>query len=256
MIRNLTLTILLILFSTMPVFSFDHQYTSYADFLAAHVSDGLVDYKKIKADANLIDKALNEFTSLTKPQQKIAYLINGYNIFTIKAIVDHYPVKSIKDIRGVWNKLKFTIAGQRLTLDNIEHDILRKEFKEERIHVAVVCASISCPELWHQPFRPDSLHYQLTLRAQAFANDPERNEIRIEEGYFKLSKILDWYGDDFKENYSHDDNFPYLYGKKRAAANFIFEHLEPEVQKKMGTRKIKIGYLGYDWDLNEKPSTD
>ncbi|KAA3631822.1 MAG: DUF547 domain-containing protein [Calditrichaeota bacterium] len=251
--------ILFISCSSKEIVAFDHSYKHYAQLLQETVKDGLVDYKNIKASLPSYDSTYADFSSLDKGQyksftreQKIAYMINAYNFYTIKAIVDHYPVKSIKNIKGVWDDLEFPVAGEKMTLDNIEHDILRKEFKEERVHVAVVCASISCPELWDKPFLPDSLDAHLNLRAEAFARDSLRNSINFEKKEMKLSKILDWYSSDFKGKYDSDDVFPYLSGEKRSVANFIYQHLDDTTRQKFKGKKMKVGHLGYDWNLNEQ----
>ncbi len=168
-------TILAVLFAstctTTASADFDHTYADYGHLLSTYVSSGLVDYSGMKENAVDLQKAISSLSIAADEYgqfndgQKISYLINAYNLFTIKAIIDKYPVKSIKDISGVWNKLRFSVAGESLTLDNIEHDMLRKEFQEPRIHVSIVCASVSCPELWDTPFTPDSLELQLNARS-------------------------------------------------------------------------------------------
>ena len=252
-----TITFLIILSS--QIFAYDHSYPQYRTLLNETVKNGLVDYKKLKTGSLLLPNALLEFSEVTQEEynsfersQKIAYLINAYNIYTIQGIVNKYPVKSIKDIGGFWNKTKHKVAGQMLSLDNIEHDNLRKIFHEERIHVAIVCASISCPELWNQPFTADSLDQQLILRSQSFATDNIRNMIDFEREELKLSKILKWYGKDFENKYSDGSIFPYLHGKKRAIANFIYQHLPKEQQARFTKSKFKVGYLSYNWGLNEQ----
>ena len=257
--KKIVIVITIIFIVSTQAFAFDHSYTQFRRLLSETVENGFVDYKKLKNDPQLLQKGLLDFSEITKQEyetfsrpEKIAYMINAYNMYTIEGIVKAYPVKSIKKIGGFWNKAKHKVAGQLLTLDNIEHDNLRKKFKEERVHVTVVCASISCPELWDQPFTPDSLEQQLTARSQSFAIDITRNTINFEKEELKLSKILDWYGKDFKEKYSSDTIFPYLYGEKRAVANFIYMHLPSVMQAKLQNRKFKVGYLSYDWGLNEQ----
>ncbi len=257
--KKIILTLTLIFLVSNNAFAFDHTYASYKILLDETVDNGLVDYNKLQVDTKLLQNALLNFSEITKQEyesfdrsQKIAYMINAYNIYTIEGIVKAYPVKSIKKIGGFWNKAKHKVAGQMLTLDNIEHDILRKTFHEERVHVSVVCASISCPELFNKPFIPDSLEQQLTARSNRFASDTTRNKINFAKKELKLSKILDWYGKDFEKKYSDNAVFPYLYGKKRAAANFIYQHLPKEKQLKFKNIKFKVGYLSYDWGLNKQ----
>ena len=249
-IRKAALLVLVMLtFAVMGEAStFDHEYRAYADFLAKYVTDGLVDYRSLARDRTDLDEAVLEFEKLRREEydafsdnRKIACLINAYNLFTIKAIVDNYPVKSIKDIGGVWNRLKFKVAGEMLTLDNIEHDRLRKKFSEPRIHVAIVCASISCPALWELPFTPNRLDEQLAQRARAFAADSTRNFWDSKKSELKLSKILKWYGDDFVGQYREHDLFPNLNGKKLAGTSFVYMHLPADRQREITARKIKVG---------------
>ncbi len=249
---------LIFIFSTNS-FAFDHTFANYESLLNETVHNGLVDYKKMLNEPKILQEALLDFSEVKQTEyesfdrsQKVAYMINAYNIYTIEGIVKAYPVESIKKIGGFWNKAKHKVAGQMLTLDNIEHDILRKTFHEERIHIAVVCASISCPELWNHPFIADSLEQQLTFRSQSFATDVSRNKLNFDKKEIKLSKILKWYGKDFEAKYSGDSIFPYLYGKKRAVANFIYQHLPTEEQTKLKDGKFKVRFLSYDWNLNEQ----
>ncbi len=257
--KETIVSIIIVVMFSANSFAFDHSYTNYRTLLAETVDNGLVDYKKMKNDSQLLQNALLDFSEVSTQEyesfsrsEKIAYMLNAYNMYTLEGITNAYPVKSIKKIRGFWNKAKHKIAGEMMTLDNIEHDNLRKKFKEERVHVTVVCASISCPELWNKPFTPDSLEQQLTARSQSFATDITRNQINFEKEELKLSKILDWYGKDFIPKYSSDAIFPYLYDEKRAVANFIYQHLPKEMQTKLQHGKFKIGYLSYDWGLNEQ----
>lgn len=236
---------------------FDHNFNRYGDLLAKHDKNGLVDYKTLAKNRTILQDIADEFGEVSRKQldsfsdpQKIAFWINAYNFFTIQAIVDHFPVSSIKKIDGVWDRLKFSVAGKNLTLNNIEHDILRKQFNEPRIHVALVCASISCPELWNRPFVGDSLDTYLTRRSQAFANDSSRNEIDPSRSSVKLSKILDWYGDDFISLYGDEANFSYLSKKEAATVNFIFQHLSEDTRSALSDKELSVNWLDYDWNLN------
>lgn len=249
------------LFTHVPISGaeFDHSYSSYARFLSKYVSSGLVSYKLIHNDSIDFENEVAEFAAVSETEfknfnrsEQIAYFINAYNLYTIKAIVDNYPVSSIKDISGVWNRLRFQAAGRKMTLDNIEHDYLRKKFKEPRIHSAIVCASISCPELWDRPFTPDSLEWQLNYRASAFANDTNRNSVDTVRHEVSLSKILKWYGNDFIDRYKPKDRFNKLSDKKSATVNFLFQYWPEPVRQAVTTRKVKVSYKKYDWNLNER----
>jgi hypothetical protein len=239
--------------------AFDHTYQGYGRFLSRYVVDDRVAYSEIHTDRSLLDSVTQEFGSITVNEyqkfnrdEQVAYLINAYNLLTIQTIVDHFPVKSIKDIKGVWDDLTFPVAGKELTLDNIEHDLLRKQFREPRIHVSIVCASISCPALWHRPFRPDSLEWQLEHRSRDFATDSSRNQVDMGESVVRLSKILDWYGKDFIESYGKEGDFEYLGKKKGATVQFLFSSWPEEIRKQVAGKRFKVKYLKYNWNLNGK----
>lgn len=258
--RKIGLITILILLVHAPgtVAEFDHSYKTYASFLSSYVASGRVSYKSIHDQTDKLENVIREFVSVNETDfesfnrsEQIAYFINAYNLYTIKAIVDRYPVGSIKDISGVWNRLRFQVAGRKLTLDNIEHDYLRKKYKEPRIHIALVCASVSCPELWNKPFTPDSLEQQLNDRAAAFANDTLRNSVDSVENKIHLSKILKWYGNDFIDQYLPENRWSALGDKKSATVNFLFRYWPEPIRQAVVERKFKVAYKKYDWNLNE-----
>ena len=214
--------------------------------LQQHVSaDGKVNYKGFIQDSVEFNKYLdllsNNFPDQEtwSEQEQIAYWINAYNAFTIKLIIKHYPVKSIKDIkRGivfvntVWDMKFFKLGGQEFDLNKIEHGILRKDFEEPRIHFAVNCASESCPNLRNEAFMADKLEQQLEEQANDFINKSGKNI--IQDAYTAhLSKIFSWFTGDFTKNGSLID--------------FI---------NKYATTKLNadaaIDYLDYSWKLNDQ----
>jgi len=140
------------------------SYSDYATLLDTHVNDqGLVDYLALQTNRGSLDSfnssldqvTQDDYQSWTEAEQ-IAFWINAYNSFTLQSIIDQNPLKSsIRDILGVWKIRKFPILGQLKTLDNIEHNILRVDFNEPRIHMALVCAAISCPPLRQEPYQGD-----------------------------------------------------------------------------------------------------
>jgi hypothetical protein len=217
--------------------------TLYASLLNRHVKDGVVDYQGFKDDEATLDRYLNTLAavdpeSLSKNEQ-FAFYTNAYNAWTIKLILTRYPdVSSIKDLgsffRSPWKKKIARIDGQLLTLDQIEHDILRKRFRDPRVHFAVNCASKSCPPLQTEPFSGDRLDAQLDKAATAFINDSRFN--RIDGNTLWVSRIFDWFSKDFK-----DDVIGFVI---RYAAAPLRDRL---VRNKNG---IRVRYLDYDWSLN------
>ena len=212
--------------------------------LKKHVNNkGDVNYKGFIKDSSALNsylKLLSENapdSSLTK-DEKFAYWINAYNAFTVKLITQNYPLKSIKDLGSTatknspWDKKFFTIGGKEMTLNNIEHDILRKQFNDPRLHFAINCASYSCPKLLNRAFEANTLNKQLNARATDFLNDKTKNIIT--PSLAKLSSILLWYGDDFTKT-----------GLSKIEFINKYSHL-----KILPTAKIE--FIKYNWDLNEQ----
>lgn len=212
----------------------------------AHVkSDGRVSYPgfiqdkaKLEQYLNLLSENAPDRKSWSKNEQ-LAYWINAYNAFTVKLIVDNYPVKSIRDlgpilkiplIKDVWHYRFFKIGGVETSLDEIEHSILRKEFSEPRIHFAINCASVSCPPLLNEAFLPEKLETQLNKVSTAFVNDPVRNKISAEQA--QVSSVFSWFKEDFTQDETLVD-FLNRYSKVKLKPN------------------AKISYLDYNWNLNE-----
>lgn len=221
--------------------AFDHSHVKFQKLLDANVKfigkQSLVNYQNIKKDPALLESYLSGLSNVTKNDfnnwngnKKLSFLINAYNAFTIKLIVDNYPVTSIKDLTSFfsspWEKDFFTLLDAKRNLDWIEHKKIRKEFKEPRIHFAVVCASISCPNLQKKVFTHTKLQDQLELATVEFLNDTKKTY--IEKNKLYISKIFDWYEDDFVD-----------------VKKFVLTRV-------LTTTEIKsIGHLGYDWKLNE-----
>ena len=238
--------------------SFDYQ--DYARVLQTYVDDrGLVNYAGLQANREGLDRfnrSLGEVSADTyaswSDREKIAFLSNAYNAFTLQSIIDREPlVDSIRDIRGVWNRRKFNLAGEEKTLDNIEHDILRKDFNEPRIHVALVCAAISCPPLRNEPYLPEKLDAQLNDQTAKFANSGLGFKLDRQDNKVYLSSIFKWYGKDFIETYSTDEEFN---GNKqqRAVLNYFSSQLAPQDVQFLRENNYKVEYLDYDWSLNKQ----
>ncbi|HMB63936.1 MAG TPA: DUF547 domain-containing protein [Eudoraea sp.] len=194
---------------------------------------GNVDYKSLKNDKNKLDEYLGYLAgnvpSGSDEKEKLAYYINLYNAATVKLILDHYPVKSIKDINAPWDK-KWVHLGEKLvSLGDIEHKILRR-MNEPRIHFAINCASYSCPKLLNEAFTSSQLELQLQKAARDFVGDPSRNKIASDR--LQLSNIFKWYIKDFTEN--------------SALVVYIDQLSDTAI-----AADAKIDYLKYDWSLNE-----
>ena len=216
------------------------------ELVRQHVSEsGNVDYKGFIKDGAKLQQYLHLLSqsppdkSTWSEQEQLAYWINAYNAFTVKLIIDNYPVKSITDlhptlyipgINTVWHKEFFKIGGKEASLDEIEHQILRKQFNEPRIHFAINCASVSCPPLRNEAFTATKLDKQLEEQARQYINNPEHNKISPDK--IRVSQIFNWFQGDFTKN-----------GTLVAYLNkYSNTRISPDAA---------IDYMKYDWSLNE-----
>ena len=213
--------------------------------LAKNVTDaGLVDYKGFIQDSVTFNEYLNLLSS-NHPNDKnwsrderLAYWINAYNAFTIKLIIDHYPVKSIKDIKkgipmvsDTWTINFIKIEGKSYDLNKIEHGIVRPKFNEPRVHFALNCASMGCPPMLNAAYTAAKLNEQLDSQANRFINDGIHNKI-ISPKKANLSKIFSWFSGDFKKTAPSVIDFINRYAKTKLSAS------------------ADIDYNSYDWKLN------
>lgn len=196
-----------------------------------------VNYSKLKASPEFekVVKQLETFSPevLENQQERLAFYINAYNILAIKVVLDHWPLKSIKDVGNfftpVWKKKAGLIGGKSITLNEIEHEILRP-MGEARIHMAIVCASISCPDLRQEPYIAARLDQQLDEQSRSFLLNPSKG-LHIDSKEIHTSKIFDWFEDDFKSGFGGIDKF-------------FLHYIEIPTSKKLKKD------LPYDWSLN------
>lgn len=252
------LTIILGLLLSHQVLSFDHSHKAFNDLLKKHVivegNQSLVNYQGFKEDSKKLDDYLKELsdaklTSYKKWRQskKLSFLINAYNAFTVKLIIDNYPVKSIKDLGGFfsspWKKEFVPLFGKTIHLDEIEHGMIRKQFDEPRIHFAVNCASIGCPSLLNEAFQFDKLEDQLERATKNFLTNKSKN--KVENGKGEFSKIFKWYGDDFNNKYKSFRNFI-------ATKLLSYGQINQDTAEKLKSNKLDYDWTSYDWNLNDK----
>ena len=223
------------------------SHAAFDKLLKKYVNDkGLVDYKGFKADQTAFNQYLdllskNAPASSWSKQEQMAYWINAYNAYTIRLILDHYPVQSIKDIGSKikipfvttpWAIKFFSIGSEKMSLDNIEHGTLRKKYDDPRIHFALVCASISCPRLRNEAYSAAKLDDQLDDQARDFLNNPAKN--KISKSGAQLSKYFDWYKGDWSQNGQSVAKWVNKYSTTKMADN------------------TPVSYLDYNWKLNEQ----
>ena len=204
-----------------------------------------VDYKKLGKDqaySKLIkDLEQASLSDLKTREEKLTFWINVYNIMAAKMVLDHYPVESIKDagslFTAVWKKEVGVVAEKTRTLNEIEHEILRK-MGEPRIHVAIVCASVSCPDLRGEAYTVEKLDSQLDDQMRLFlVNTKKGLRVDAKKGRLYLSSIFKWFKDDFEE--------------KSGVRNYLAPYAPESAMATLKNSKVRMYYLDYDWDLNE-----
>ncbi|MGD1712779.1 DUF547 domain-containing protein [Dapis sp. BLCC M172] len=234
------------------------NYQTYNSILREYVNpQGLVDYKKLKENRQQLDDfnasigavTLSTYNSWTDAE-KIAFLINAYNSLTLESIIDSYPTKSIRRIPGVWKIRKFDVAGEKMTLDHIEHQVLRKEFNEPGIHVALVCAAISCPPLRREAYTGKQLEKQLDDQAKKFLGNSQGFRIDSQNNTVYLSKIFQWFGQDFEQTYAQTENIDGLNKTETSIVNYARQYVNYDAQKFLAKGGYKVKYSNYDWSLN------
>ncbi|MCA9458582.1 MAG: DUF547 domain-containing protein [Nitrospira sp.] len=211
----------------------------------AHVKNGVVDYPQLAHDPHLTRylQLLQHIApqQLSTPNHRLAFWINAYNAFAIKGIIDGYAPTSLTGRYTFFIGRTYQVGGELLNLYDLEQHILIPDFKEPRIHFAIVCASQSCPKLQSAAYTPESLDQQLTASARQFLNDPTRNRFDRQRRIAYLSKIFDWFSEDF---INHSGS---LLGY---VAQFV---TDPDLANEIRQNSYTIEFLDYDWSLNGIP---
>lgn len=211
-----------------------HSHQEWDMLLQKHVTpDGKVNYSSLKKEKGTIESYIARLANNGPKTEwshnvRLAFWINLYNAVTVNLILDHYPLKSIMDINNgkAWDLKLVTVEDKALSLNDIEHNIIRKRFNEPRIHFAVNCAAKSCPKLLNSAFLPEKLDQQLSFQANYFVNNTSKNNISSDQ--LELSKIFDWYGSDFGD------------------VNVYIKKFIPTLNT-----DLKPSFMVYDWALNE-----
>ncbi|MDX2127698.1 MAG: DUF547 domain-containing protein [Chloroherpetonaceae bacterium] len=252
MIKHILTGLLLLLFSVegiaqkAPKHRVKGRHQAFTVLLKKHVVNGKVDYEAFRnsREFEAYLKSLEQdtvFFSNRKPskESQIAFWINAYNAFTIHLITKNTGIKSIMDIRpNAWREQFFTVAGKKMTLDEIEKTILIKELGEDRVHFTCVCAAVSCPPLQSEAYEGFKLEAQLERAARNFINDTLRNEIQIGSPKIKIAQIFNWYSADFS--------------KFGGVKSFLARYLDEPKRSWLLDGVKEIEYFGYDWSLNSK----
>jgi hypothetical protein len=248
-----------------PVFAepapFDHRHAMFTALLENHVrwnAEGTattVDYAALKDGPEKLDRYLQSLSAVSRKEfdawtadEQLAFLINAYNAFTLKLIIDNYPVESIKNIGRFWQKpwriRFFRLLDEEMHLDQVEHEIIREpgKYDEPRIHFAVNCAAVGCPALRDRAFTADQLEKQLDDSTRRFLRDRTRNYFDAESGILQVSSIFRWYREDFET--------------AGTLSEWLARYADELADNKQQRQQIRTGapvkFLDYDWKLNER----
>ncbi len=222
-------------------------HTAWDGILKKYVNEqGMVNYKALQGDSLVLNAYLQELStnlpskSWTENDQ-LAYWINAYNAFTLQRIIRAYPVKSIKDLGGsktlvntVWDQDFFTLGGNKFSLNDIEHRIIRKQFDDNRIHAALVCAAMSCPRLRREAFTGPRLNEQLDDQSRYFVNNPAKNKLTPPDKP-QVSSIFKFFSQDFKKNGSI------------SVQDFVNRYADQKIKP-----DATLTYMDYNWALNDQ----
>jgi hypothetical protein len=233
------------------------DYDAWTKLLARHYDpDRGMSYQALKAQdgktlADLRQRLATVDAASLAPLDRLAYWINVYNVNVVATVVDHYPVKSIRDIStdpitrlNVFKKDTVPVKGGAISLNDVENTQLREAFKDPRIHFAINCAALSCPPIRPEAFAGGRVSEQLDDQARKFLNDPRRG-VQIESKgadgiVIHVTKVMDWFAGDFEK-----------WGGGQVA--FIRKYVTPDRQKQIDAArgKVKLDFYSYDWSLND-----
>jgi hypothetical protein len=223
--------------------AFTHQL--FDEVLRASVLDGRVDYPAIQADGRLAAyvSQLNRVdpTGLPTYRDQLAFWINAYNAFAIEGILDGFAPDSLAGRYRYFLGRDYRVGGEKITLYDLERNLLVPDFREPRIHFAIVCASRSCPKLRAEAYRPGRLDEQLDEGARAFINDPTRNRFDRERKVAFLSKIFDWFEPDFS-------------AQAGSVLGYVARYVEDrDLARDLTASPYRVEFVEYDWRLNGPP---
>lgn len=234
----------------IPAQAFDHSHAGFDSLLGKYVKPSGVNYAGLKSDIAPLNTYLDvmaavpesEFKQFSKDQQ-MAMLINLYNAATLKLVVDHYPVKSIKDISpsagGPWKQPVVRLFGKNKTLDYLENEVLRPNYKDPRVHFAINCASIGCPSLRSEAFQASKLSAQMDEQTRLFLKDTSKNRFDAKNKTLYLSSIFDWFKGDFV-------------AKSGSVEKFIAPYVDANDRAVIEKGGLTLKNTEYSWSLNKQ----
>ena len=257
----LTAALFALAFSGPASAQFDASYARWDSLVKKHVrwlpdnKQSRVDYAGFKTDRAELKKVLDAMTAVPRAEfdawpapQRMAFLINAYNAFTVELILTQYPdLKSIKDLGSLfqspWKKKFFRLLGEERYLDWVEHEQLRPDYADPRVHAAVNCASIGCPALRDEAFTAAKLDAQLDDGMLRFMGDRTRN--RVKDGRLEVSSIFKWFREDFEKGHKGLSRIEDLFARYATQLTD-----KPDEQARLKSGSMAVNHLDYDWSLN------
>lgn len=234
----------------LSAFAAEFAHDEFQAVLDARLSGGRVDYAGLKREPAALDRYLARLAAAPvaslSPAERKALWVNAYNACTLDVVADRWPLASIQDVDGgkVWDRPTCDVGGTVWTLNQIEHEKLRP-LGDARVHAALNCASLGCPPLAEKVFTGPGLDGQLDAASRRWAA-----QARFEGDALVLSRIFDWYGDDFVGKYAAFD-VPGLSGKEEAAANFVAAYA-PGLAPRIHQGGYRVRWAEYDWAVNAR----
>lgn len=237
---------------------FDPTYSEYGRLLSEFVKPRLVDYAGLASSRASLKRVVTSFAFLASDtlqtlstEARMAFYINAYNAITLLSIVEVYPLESIHEIEGVWDTRRWNVAGEQLTLDQIEHDILRPQFQDPRVHFALNCASVGCPPLQSIPFQAGALSEQLDNASRSFLNDTTRIRYDVSSGVLHISELFKWFAADFLTQEKSEESSESFSAQESAIVNYIAKSITENSAAQNFRSANRISYSPYDWSLND-----
>lgn len=260
------LAVLALMLVATAASAFDHRHAAWDALLKKNVAiapggnAASVRYAGMRAERKSLKAYLGSLSTVSAAEyggwsraQRLAFLINAYNAFTVELVLTRYPdLASIKDLGGLfqspWKREFFSLLGKERSLDAIEHGMIRAPgaFDEPRIHVALVCASIGCPMLRNESYTAERLDAQLEDGMRRFLSDRSRNRFDAAGGTLFVSKLFDWYGKDFEQGHAGYGSLAAVFAKY---AELLADTREAQARLRAGDYRLE--FLDYDWKLND-----
>jgi len=246
-------------FAQSPAPNFDHNYAALDTLLKRHVAQGRVDYPGLAEDREVLDaylESLKYFPAMMlirfSRDQRMAFHINGYNAAMLALVLDHFPLDSLTQIEGGWDKQEFKLLGEDMNLEELADKRIHGYFREPLIHFALASACQGSPPLRSEAWVPSHIDQRLNEAAQRFARDPANSRLDREAKVLAVSRLFDWHGRDFEPRWGGTPlpPGPDEPARHRAIVGFLEQYGDAETAAFLKEQPVRIEYLEFDWSLN------